>query len=180
MPSYQTPGATFRGVVTTVLDGDSLCVAHGSGNANLIEVRLADFNAPELSASGGRAAQAALASAAMGQSAICTAGARTYDRVAAYCTINGKPVSALLRSSGAAEGGSGMRRPASVQEGRRLAPPSLVVERPEPRSGLTRMFKSCAQARAAGAAPLHQGAPGYNPRLDGDGDGVACEPYRGR
>lgn len=36
-------------------------------------------------------------------------------------------------------------------------------------------YASCAQARAAGAAPLHRGDPGYSTRLDGDGDGVACE-----
>lgn len=36
-------------------------------------------------------------------------------------------------------------------------------------------FGSCAQARESGAAPLHRGSAGYNERLDGDGDGVACE-----
>ncbi len=36
-------------------------------------------------------------------------------------------------------------------------------------------FANCDEARAAGAAPLHRGDPGYNPRLDGDGDGDACE-----
>lgn len=36
-------------------------------------------------------------------------------------------------------------------------------------------FDSCAAARAAGAAPLHRGDPGYSPSLDRDGDGVACE-----
>ncbi|MCV7003508.1 excalibur calcium-binding domain-containing protein [Mycolicibacterium alvei] len=36
-------------------------------------------------------------------------------------------------------------------------------------------FSSCAAARAAGAAPLHRGEPGYSPNLDRDGDGVACE-----
>ncbi|WP_442957704.1 excalibur calcium-binding domain-containing protein [Phenylobacterium sp.] len=41
-------------------------------------------------------------------------------------------------------------------------------------------FRSCAAARAAGAAPLSRGDPGYNPNLDGDGDGLACEPYRRR
>ncbi|MDK9674340.1 excalibur calcium-binding domain-containing protein [Propionibacterium freudenreichii] len=29
--------------------------------------------------------------------------------------------------------------------------------------------------RAAGAAPLHRGQPGYSSNLDKDGDGVACE-----
>ena len=36
-------------------------------------------------------------------------------------------------------------------------------------------FANCAAARAAGAAPLHMGRPGYRAEMDGDGDGVACE-----
>ena len=39
-------------------------------------------------------------------------------------------------------------------------------------------YESCADARAAGAAPLHRGEPGYRPGLDKDGDGVACEPKK--
>jgi len=41
-------------------------------------------------------------------------------------------------------------------------------------------YRNCAQARAAGAAPLYAGQPGYGPHMDGDGDGIACEPYRGQ
>jgi hypothetical protein len=40
-------------------------------------------------------------------------------------------------------------------------------------------YSSCAEARAAGAAPIHKGDPGYRPGLDADGDGIACEPYQG-
>jgi uncharacterized protein len=36
-------------------------------------------------------------------------------------------------------------------------------------------FANCAAARAAGAAPIRVGEPGYRPKLDRDGDGVACE-----
>lgn len=36
-------------------------------------------------------------------------------------------------------------------------------------------FRSCAEARAAGVAPLRAGQAGYSRRLDRDGDGVACE-----
>ena len=36
-------------------------------------------------------------------------------------------------------------------------------------------YATCSAARAAGAAPLHQGEPGYSRRLDRDGDGIACE-----
>jgi hypothetical protein len=38
-------------------------------------------------------------------------------------------------------------------------------------------FRNCDEARAAGVVPLRRGEPGYNRRLDADGDGVACEPY---
>lgn len=36
-------------------------------------------------------------------------------------------------------------------------------------------FANCSEARAAGAAPVYIGEPGYAPRLDRDGDGVGCE-----
>lgn len=36
-------------------------------------------------------------------------------------------------------------------------------------------YPNCAAARAAGAAPLYVGEPGYSRKLDRDGDGVACE-----
>jgi Excalibur calcium-binding domain len=36
-------------------------------------------------------------------------------------------------------------------------------------------YRSCAEARDAGAAPLHAGQAGYSSKLDGDHDGVACE-----
>lgn len=40
-------------------------------------------------------------------------------------------------------------------------------------------YRRCADARAAGAAPIYVGQPGYRAELDGDGDGIACEPYHG-
>ena len=36
-------------------------------------------------------------------------------------------------------------------------------------------FENCDAARAAGAAPVRRGDPGYGPHLDRDGDGSACE-----
>jgi hypothetical protein len=36
-------------------------------------------------------------------------------------------------------------------------------------------WKNCSEARAAGAAPVYAGDPGYHRRLDRDGDGVGCE-----
>lgn len=46
---------------------------------------------------------------------------------------------------------------------------------PEP-SGTTDVhYEDCDAVRAAGAAPIHVGDPGYSPELDPDGDGVGCE-----
>ncbi|WP_322740305.1 thermonuclease family protein [Sphingomonas sp. M1-B02] len=39
-------------------------------------------------------------------------------------------------------------------------------------------YRNCAEARRAGAAPLRRGTPGYGVHMDGDGDGIACEPFR--
>ena len=36
-------------------------------------------------------------------------------------------------------------------------------------------YENCTAARAAGAAPIYVGEPGYRRKLDRDGDGVACE-----
>ncbi|MFH8691020.1 excalibur calcium-binding domain-containing protein [Streptomyces anulatus] len=38
-------------------------------------------------------------------------------------------------------------------------------------------YENCDAARAAGAAPVEEGDPGYAPHLDRDGDGVGCEPW---
>jgi hypothetical protein len=43
------------------------------------------------------------------------------------------------------------------------------------RSGGSTYYRNCAAARAAGAAPVLRGEPGYSRRLDRDGDGVGCE-----
>lgn len=42
-------------------------------------------------------------------------------------------------------------------------------------SGGSAYYRNCAAARAAGAAPVYRGDPGYARRLDRDGDGVGCE-----
>jgi hypothetical protein len=46
---------------------------------------------------------------------------------------------------------------------------------PAPTRPATQPYANCAAARAAGAAPLHRGDPGWSDSMDGDGDGTACE-----
>jgi hypothetical protein len=57
-----------------------------------------------------------------------------------------------------------------------LAEPSAAPSAVTAASGDTvASYETCDAARAAGAAPLHHGDPGYSTGLDGDGDGTACE-----
>jgi endonuclease YncB( thermonuclease family) len=58
----------------------------------------------------------------------------------------------------------------------KAAPPVRTTEEeptPEPDSSV--YYKNCDAARAAHAAPMHVGEPGYRKGLDRDGDGTACD-----
>lgn len=39
-------------------------------------------------------------------------------------------------------------------------------------------YSGCNEVRALGKAPLYADQPGYREDMDGDGDGIACEPHR--
>ncbi len=55
------------------------------------------------------------------------------------------------------------------------APVPLPVPPPAPQPAPEPYYANCAAVRAAGAAPLYIGEPGYRAGLDRDGDGIACE-----
>lgn len=101
-----SPGTVFSGPVAYVGDGDSICLATPSG---LVEVRVADFYAPELHDAGGREAKAATSHLFMGRTLRCEALHRSYDRIVSRCTLNGQSVGDLMRAAGVAEGGRGFR-----------------------------------------------------------------------
>jgi micrococcal nuclease len=107
IPAHLKPGSTFSGPVSYVGDGDSLCVALGPSPVDWVEVRIADFYAPELHEPGGREAKAALERIAKGRRVECLAQGRSYDRVVARCTIQGRSLGGLMRSAGVREGGNG-------------------------------------------------------------------------
>lgn len=44
--------------------------------------------------------------------------------------------------------------------------------KPEPQK---EFYANCKEAKAAGAAPMYKGDPGYRPELDGDKDDIACD-----
>jgi len=59
--------------------------------------------------------------------------------------------------------------------------PADPAETPQQREDIEHSvyYANCAEARAAGHAPIFAGQPGYRDALDADGDGIACEPYPG-
>jgi hypothetical protein len=57
----------------------------------------------------------------------------------------------------------------------RSSPAPAPASRPSRLLGGAVYYPNCAAARAAGAAPVRSGDPGYARHLDRDGDGVGCE-----
>ncbi|MBX9707342.1 MAG: nuclease [Caulobacteraceae bacterium] len=110
-PLPHRPGQVFSGVVRHVGDGDSLCLSEAGGRVGWIEVRLADFDAPELSAPGGQQARRRLRGLALGRRLDCVAvlgragRVVVYDRVIAACRLDGRPIGERLRAAGGREGG---------------------------------------------------------------------------
>jgi hypothetical protein len=72
-----------------------------------------------------------------------------------------------------------------AREAAAAAPAPQAVTRPAPAAAApaapaapapsSTYFKNCDAARAAGAAPVRTGDPGYAGHLDRDGDGIGCE-----
>ena len=105
-------GTVFTGEVHHVIDGDGICVGSSAKADTWIEVRLADFDAPELSTEEGRSAKVAMTRLAEGKQAECVttpgrSGKTTsYDRVIASCSIDGASLASLMREVGVPEGGN--------------------------------------------------------------------------
>jgi micrococcal nuclease len=75
-----------------------------------IEVRLADFYAPELREPGGEEAKAALSKIALRQQVTCVAGKKSWDRTIAVCRLGSQSIGDLMRAVGVPEGGRGRKR----------------------------------------------------------------------
>ncbi|MFD4158542.1 excalibur calcium-binding domain-containing protein [Streptomyces hydrogenans] len=68
-------------------------------------------------------------------------------------------------------------KPAKPKPVQTTQPPETAEPEPEPTedAGSSVYYANCSAVRAAGAAPIRVGDPGYSRKLDRDGDGVACE-----
>jgi hypothetical protein len=57
------------------------------------------------------------------------------------------------------------------------AQPEEPAQRPQqdPKKSTSTYYANCTEAKAAGAAPMYEGDPGYRSGLDRDHDGIACD-----
>ena len=53
--------------------------------------------------------------------------------------------------------------------------PRQSGQNPDSEGAAGAYYANCTEAKAAGAAPLYRGEPGYREKLDRDNDGIACE-----
>ncbi len=102
-------GQSFAGTVRYVVDGDGFCVGKTADPHEWIEVRVADFYAPELSTPEGKSAKLVMDQIVMGKQVACVAGRKSYDRTIARCTVDGHGVGDMMRRAGVKEGGRGVR-----------------------------------------------------------------------
>ena len=105
-------GAAFSGLVRYIGDGDSLCVGSSNDSSTWIEVRLSDFDAPELYSPTGHAARDRLSGLVRSRVLTCVAvrgrngRVIVYDRVIGSCRLDGRSVGDLLRAAGGRDGGN--------------------------------------------------------------------------
>ena len=110
-------------------------------------------------------------------------GDRLFTQTCELQMMDGKLVIQYLVGADVLGAGAGVGSVAVSEQGASSII-SWIQELPDPR-GIGRArhpqtgdyWPRCDSARAAGTAPIYADEPGYRPALDGDSDGIACEPY---
>jgi endonuclease YncB( thermonuclease family) len=189
-PAGSTPAAATEFVVIAVVDGDTVRV-RPAGSDTVQRVRLIGIDAPETGTCEAAAATTALETLVLNRSVTLTTGGDgedldPYGRALRYVdTTEGDAGLALLNGGHVlarydSRDGYGRHDREDDYIAADAASPALAcsvaptstTELPTPAAV---SYSNCAAARAAGAAPLYVGAPGYSAELDRDGDGTACE-----
>ena len=112
--------------------------------------------------------------AAEGAKVRAAAKAEAYERVKAKVAVKAKAAKAAKAAHRlqAAKKAIAARK-ARMQARADAAAAAAAANQAAPPSNV--YYANCDAARAAGAAPVYAGDPGYAPHLDRDGDGIGCE-----
>ncbi|MDB5471337.1 MAG: hypothetical protein JWR84_2897 [Caulobacter sp.] len=84
----------------------------------------------------------------------------------AFAPDTPRPAAGLVSQAQAAVESSGLKE--------------AVIDFVDPPPPVDQHFAGCDDARAAGRENIPRDDPSYRERMDGDGDGLACEPFVGR
>ncbi|MEW1812361.1 excalibur calcium-binding domain-containing protein [Pseudarthrobacter phenanthrenivorans] len=145
--------------VTTQDPGSGAQAAKGS------TVHLGVKNLDDVAAEKAAADKAAAEKAAAEQAAAAAKAAA--DKAAAD--------KAAADQAAAAKAAADQAAAAAAQKAAKAPAPAPVAVPAAPAPAPAAYYANCSAAKAAGAAPLYRGQPGYSSALDRDGDGVACE-----
>ena len=191
-------GTTWQ--VSNVVDGDTIGVVNAAGEQE--QVRVIGVDTPERGECGYTEASDTLAVMVAGKTVTLSPGAvddrDRYGRLLRYVDVDGRDTGLALIERGLSvakydsRDGYG-RHPredsyvaadaAAPNVCDSAAPPPAAVPAPVPVAPNHSAggpagggaWPGCNDARAAGAAPVYAGDPGYGSHLDGDNDGVGCE-----
>jgi endonuclease YncB( thermonuclease family) len=172
------PAPTYT--VTHVVDGDTVDVSNGE------RVRLIGIDTPEVGQCGAAAATARTTTDVLGKQVLLTPGATSdrdvHGRLLRYVdVVSGPDVGLDLIESGLAvarydsRDGYGAHPRQAQYVAADAASPDVCGPAGQLPAGPGTTYANCAAVRAAGKAPIHPGDPGWDPKFDGDGDGIGCE-----
>lgn len=177
-PAPAPAPAAPTAIVTRVIDGDTVELDNGD------TVRLIGIDAPEIGQPCADMAKQLVENQALNKPVSLPGGARDdrdrYGRALRYVDIDiVNDVGMNLLRSGMAvprynstDGYGSHPREAAYAA---AAAPLCGGQAPAPQPPANVSYANCAAVRAAGAAPIHRGDPGYGSHLDRDNDGVGCE-----
>lgn len=173
----------------SVVDGDTVALANGRS------VRLLGYDTPEVGQCGYDEASAQMSALVQRRVKLYNrSGHDAYGRILAYIkTRNGRDIGKVMLRQGLAvarydslDGYPWHPRQDTYRyldsiNGEIVCPDPVVI--PDPAPTPTEIaplvpgvyYQNCDAVRAAGAAPIYRGQPGYAEHLDRDGDGVGCE-----
>ena len=103
------------------------------------------------------------------------AGERVPADQAITLTVNDDSAEAAASASASASAAAAEASEQAVQD--EPAQPEEPAQRPQqdPKKSTSTYYANCTEAKAAGAAPMYEGDPGYRSGLDRDHDGIACD-----
>ena len=197
VPTTTIPPATIPPVtyaVAGVVDGDTVDIVASDGQA--FRVRVIGIDTPETGTCEAGPATEAMFWLVQGKQVTLTLGGDgedtdRYGRYLRYVDVDGVDAGLSMIQSGHAiarydsRDGYGLHAREADYVAADAASPDFTCPQPaaQPLPAVetpvdqpaTAYYANCDAVRAAGAAPIHAGDPGWQQKFDGDRDGVGCE-----